>query len=164
VSIGWGIVGTGGVADRSVAPGIAKLPDGELVASVGSSLEKAQAFADKHGGRAYGTLEELAADPTVEIVYVATPNAMHADQVVALSAAGKHVFCDKPLATTVDDARRAVDACEQAGVKLGINFQTRHHAVMPEIKRAIAAGKIGEPAAKSSATSPPSERCASSHE
>jgi 1,5-anhydro-D-fructose reductase (1,5-anhydro-D-mannitol-forming) len=75
---------------------------------------------------------------------VATPNALHAEQVVAAAAAGKHVFCDKPLATSEPDARRAIEACRAAGVKLGVNFQTRQHRFVPEVKQALADGRIGQ--------------------
>lgn len=144
MTIGWGIVGTGRVADTSVAPGIAKLDDAELVGSVGSSPEKGRAFAERHGGRGYDTYEELLAADAVDVVYVATPNALHADQAVAAAEAGKHVFADKPLATSVEDARRAVEACERAGVKLGINFQTRHHEGIQDVRETIQSGGIGD--------------------
>jgi 1,5-anhydro-D-fructose reductase (1,5-anhydro-D-mannitol-forming) len=145
MSIGWGIVGTGSVAGRSIAPAIDKLPGAHLVGSVGSTPEKAERFAAEHGGRAFGNLDDLLGDDEVELVYIGTPNALHADQAVAAAAAGKHVFCDKPLATSPADARRVVDACESAGVKLGVNFQTRHHEGMRAIKDAIADGEIGDP-------------------
>lgn len=145
MSLGWGIVGTGGIADRSVAPALSKLDDGELVACVARVPEKGQAFAERHGGRAYGTYEEMLADDGVAVVYIATPNALHADQVVAAAEAGKHVFADKPLATSVEDARRAFEACDRAGVKLGINFQTRHHRGVAEVRDAIHGGEIGDP-------------------
>jgi 1,5-anhydro-D-fructose reductase (1,5-anhydro-D-mannitol-forming) len=145
MTIGWGIIGTGKVADSSVAPAIAKLADGELVAAVGRDPAKAAAFAAKHGGRSYDTLDELLADRSVDIVYIATPNSLHAEQAIAAARAEKHVFCDKPLATNVVDAGRVVDACEGAAVKLGVNFQTRHHQGMSEVKDAIARGAIGEP-------------------
>ena len=62
---------------------------------------------------------------------------------VAAAEAGKHVLCDKPLATTVADAERAVAACEAAGVRLGITFQTRNHEGMRDIRDLLAAGGIG---------------------
>ena len=143
MTLGWAVVGTGKIAGTAVAPAIGKLDDGALVASVGSNLEKSSAFAAAHGGRAYASYHELLSDDRVDVVYIATPNALHADQVVAAAAAGKHVFCDKPLATSAVDAQRAVEACEAAGVQLGINFQTRHHAGMADAKAALAEGRIG---------------------
>ena len=75
------------------------------------------------------------ADPAVDVVYVATPNAAHAAEVKAAAAAGKHVLSEKPLATSVEDAREAVEACKAAGVKLGVDrcaygmlHQTRRNA------------------------------------
>jgi 1,5-anhydro-D-fructose reductase (1,5-anhydro-D-mannitol-forming) len=145
VTQGWGILGTGRVADGSVAPALAQIPDAELVGCVSREYSKAQEFANRHGGRAYEHYSELLADDSVEIIYVATPNALHADQVVAAAEAGKHIFADKPLALSALDAARAITAAERAGVKLGINFQTRHHVGMAEIKQSIASGEIGEP-------------------
>jgi 1,5-anhydro-D-fructose reductase (1,5-anhydro-D-mannitol-forming) len=145
VTLGWGIVGTGRVADQSVAPALAQIDDATLIACVGREYAKAQEFASRHGGRAYEHYSDLLTDDSVDIVYVATPNALHADQVVEAAEAGKHVFADKPLALSARDAARAITASERAGVKLGINFQTRHHIGMADIRQSIVSGEVGEP-------------------
>jgi len=80
----------------------------------------------------------------VDAVYIATPNALHAGEVVAAAAAGKHVMCDKPLALSVADARRAVAACEKAAVRLGITFQTRFHDHFGRFREVIQNGSLGE--------------------
>jgi predicted dehydrogenase len=144
VTIGWGILGTGRVADTSVGPAVAACAGAEIVACASRDFQSALDFAAKHGGRAHESFEKLLADDDVEIVYIATPNALHAEQVIAAARAGKHVFADKPLALSADDATRAFVACEQAGVALGINFQTRHHEGMREIRDSIAGRFIGE--------------------
>jgi predicted dehydrogenase len=152
-TLGWGIVGTAGIADREMAPAIGKSSGSELVGVVSRDETRAREFAERHGApRALTSYEELLADPAVDIVYIATPNALHADQTAAAARAGKHILGDKPLATGVADARRAADAADAAGVKLGVNFQTRHHEVMPEIRKRIADGEIGD-ALSSSASS-----------
>ncbi len=144
-TLGWGIVGTAGIADREMAPAIGKSSGSELVGVVSRDETRAREFAERHGvPRALTSYEELLADPDVDIVYIATPNALHADPTVTAAKAGKHILCDKPLATSVADARRAAEAAEAAGVKLGVNFQTRHHEVMPEIRNRIADGEIGD--------------------
>lgn len=145
MTIGWGIIGPGGVADKWMAPAIARDPNSELVAVVSRDAGRAAAFAEKHGARSSGTdYAQMLANPDVQAVLITTPNAQHVEQVVAAAKAGKHVLCDKPLGTSAAEANRAVDACRQAGVKLGMNFQTRHHACFVEAKRVIDSGEIGE--------------------
>src|SRR6202049_458670 len=73
-----------------------------------------------------------------------TPTPRHADQVWAPAEAGKHVMCDKPLATSTAEARRAAAACEAAGVRLGITFQTRFHDAFVPCREAIQDGSLGD--------------------
>jgi 1,5-anhydro-D-fructose reductase (1,5-anhydro-D-mannitol-forming) len=142
--IGWGIVGLGRIADTAIAPAVTAAPNGTLAGVVSRDMAKAKDFAARHGAAsAYDDYRALLEDPAVDAVYIATPNALHADQVVAAAEAGKHVLCDKPLATTVADAERAVAACEAAGVRLGITFQTRKHQGMSELRQLLADGEIG---------------------
>jgi 1,5-anhydro-D-fructose reductase (1,5-anhydro-D-mannitol-forming) len=142
--IGWGIVGLGRIADTEIAPAVAAADNSTLAGVVSRDLGRAREFAARHGAAsAYDDYAALLADPAVDAVYIATPNALHAEQVVAAAAAGKHVLCDKPLATTVADAERAVAACREAGVGLGITFQTRRHEGMREVRELVAGGGIG---------------------
>jgi 1,5-anhydro-D-fructose reductase (1,5-anhydro-D-mannitol-forming) len=142
--IGWGIVGLGRIADTEIAPAVAAAANSTLAGVVSRTAAKAEEFAARHGAAAaYDDYAALLADPSVDAVYIATPNALHADQVVAAAEAGKHVLCDKPLATSVTEAERAVAACEAAGVRLGITFQTRNHEGMRDIRDLLAAGGIG---------------------
>src|SRR5262249_15317917 len=71
-------------------------------------------------------------------------NAQHAEQAVAAARAGKHVFCDKPMATTVADAERIVRECEKAGVRLGVNFHNRFMPCFIDTRKIIESGEIGE--------------------
>jgi 1,5-anhydro-D-fructose reductase (1,5-anhydro-D-mannitol-forming) len=145
MTIGWGIIGPGNVAERWLAPAITKDPNSELVALVSRDAGRATAFAAKHGARSSGTdYGEMLANPDVDVVLITTPNAHHVEQVIAAAAAGKHVLCDKPLGGNAAEAQRAVEACRKAGVRLGLNFQTRHHSCFEEAKRVIEAGEIGE--------------------
>ncbi|HUL28437.1 MAG TPA: Gfo/Idh/MocA family oxidoreductase [Streptosporangiaceae bacterium] len=141
----WGIIGLGRIADTEIAPAITTSPHGELRAVVSREQGRADAFAGRHGAaRALTSFRELLADPGVDAVYIATPNALHAEQVVAAARAGKHVMCDKPLALTVADARRAVSACEEANVRLGITFQTRFHDNFGRFREVVQGGSLGE--------------------
>src|SRR5579875_2562937 len=145
MALRWGIVGPGRIANDELAPAISKDPNSELVAVVSRDPDRARAFADRHGCRWAGTdYEGMLALPDVDVVLIATPNALHADQVAAAARAGKHVFCEKPLATTAPAARRAVDACREAGVTLGINFQTRWQQAFRDARHVIMSGEIGD--------------------
>jgi len=144
--LGWGIIGTGGFAGSATAPAIKALGDrGTLVAAVSRDRGRAEAFAKEHGARrAYTDYADLLRDPDVQIVYISTPNAQHAAQALAAAGAGKHVLCEKPLALTITDARRMVEAFERAGLKLGTHFQTRHHTAFVETKRLLDRRAIGD--------------------
>jgi len=114
-SVAWGIVGPGRIADTQIAPAIRELADHRLAAVASRDHGRAAAFAQRHGsGVPYDNYAALLADPAVDAVYIATPNGLHAEQVIAAAAAGKHVLCDKPLATSLADGERAVAACAAA--------------------------------------------------
>src|SRR5439155_15892468 len=83
MTLGWGIVGTGTAADRLVGPGVDADPESEIVAVVSRDQSRAEEFAGRHGARhAYTRYEDLLADPEVDIVYIATPNAHHASEAI----------------------------------------------------------------------------------
>jgi 1,5-anhydro-D-fructose reductase (1,5-anhydro-D-mannitol-forming) len=141
----WGIIGLGRIADTEIAPAITASPGGELYGVVSRDQGRADAFAKRHGAaRALTSIGELLADPATDAVYIATPNALHAGEVVTAARAGKDVMCDKPLALSVADARRAVTVCADAGVRLGITFQTRFHDHFDRFREVIQDGSLGE--------------------
>lgn len=145
-TLGWGIVGLGNIAASEIAPAIGSHPGSRLVGVVSRDLGRAQTFAEAHGAlTAYDDYARLLADPEVEAVYIATPNALHADEAIAAARAGKHVLCDKPLATGTAEAEQVLAACAEAGVQLGITFQTRYVQGMAEVRDVIASGEIGRP-------------------
>ncbi|MFG2074434.1 Gfo/Idh/MocA family protein [Nonomuraea maritima] len=114
----WGIAATGAIA-RVVGAAIVAEP-GMRVAAVGSrDLGRAEALAAELGAEsAYGSYEQLCADPAVDAIYIATPHAQHLQVAEAAIAAGKAVLCEKPLAATVDDAEKMVRLAREAGVFL----------------------------------------------
>jgi 1,5-anhydro-D-fructose reductase (1,5-anhydro-D-mannitol-forming) len=144
VKIGWGIVSTARIADEAVAPAIRG--SGATIVGVCSRDEgRARAFAERHDARhALTRYEDLLALPGVDAVYIASPNALHAEQVCAAAAAGKHVLCDKPLATDAGAAQRAVEACHTADVRLGVNYQARHNDAVVAARELVATGRIGD--------------------
>jgi len=142
--IGWGIVGLGRIANDEIAPAVTAAPNSTLVGVVSRDATRAAEFAARHGAAAaYDDYQALLSDPAVDAVYIATPNALHAEQVTAAARAGKHVLCDKPLATSIGEAERAIAECQAAGVHLGVTFQVRNYEGMDEIRKMLADGEIG---------------------
>src|SRR6185369_13395746 len=84
------------------------------------------------------------ADPRVHAIVLATPHSLHVGQITAVAAAGKHVWCEKPLALTLSEAERAVTACRNAGIVFALGNNKRCFASMRELKRAVAGGLIGD--------------------
>jgi len=101
-------------------------------------------FAERHGLVLSSSLDELLADGSVEAVVLATPHSLHADQIVAVAAAGKSVLCEKPLALTRGDAARAVEACQSAGVVLALGENHRFWPSARELHRIVGSGELGE--------------------
>ena len=93
-----------------------------------------QAFADAQQFRLAASYEALLADPTVDAVVLATPHSLHAREVAAAAAAGKHVFCEKPFALTKRDAETAANAAATAGVTLGLGYNRRFHPEMTKLR------------------------------
>jgi predicted dehydrogenase len=100
-------------------------------------------FAAQHRFDLSTELEEAVADPRVSAIVLATPHSLHPGQVAAVAAAGKPVFCEKPLALKKADALRAVEACRRAGVLLGIGTNKRFFPSMQELRRVVASGELG---------------------
>lgn len=142
----WGLVGPGRIAQTEIAPAISMVEGHELAVVVSRDRERADQFAKEHGaGRGATSYQEMLADDAVDAVYIATPNALHGEQVVAAAEAGKHVLCDKPLATNSADARRAAEACRKAGVQLGMMFQSRRFDGVEHVAGLVHDGVIGRP-------------------
>jgi 1,5-anhydro-D-fructose reductase (1,5-anhydro-D-mannitol-forming) len=143
--LGWLIIGPGRISDTQMAPGITASPDGYLRAVVSRDQGRAEAFAEKYGAEVATTDYAAAlADPKVDCVFIGTPNAQHPEQVTQALRAGKHVLCDKPLATTIAEAEKLLEVAAQTGRKLGTGFMSRHHPAHQEARRLLAEGAIGD--------------------
>lgn len=114
-----------------------------LVACAAPREESRAAFAAEFGGRGHETVEALAADPDVEAIYIATPHQMHAEHVVAAAEAGKHVLVDKPLAVSMSDGARMVDAAQAAGVHLIVGPSHSFDAPVQLAREIIESGEFG---------------------
>ena len=100
-------------------------------------------FAARHALHVSTDFERLLAEPGVQAIVLTTPHSQHADQIVAAARAGKAVFCEKPLALTRSDARRAVEACRRSGVVLGLGYNRRFWPSMLELSRIARGGELG---------------------
>jgi predicted dehydrogenase len=143
-SIGWGIVGTGGIA-TSFATDLALMPDASLVA-IGS---RDQSTADEFGARfdvphRHGSYAELVNDPDVDAVYVATPHPGHHDAALAAINAGKAVLIEKPFTMNANEASSLIDAARSRGVFLMEAMWARWLPHMVRVRELLAAGALGD--------------------
>jgi predicted dehydrogenase len=141
--IRWGILGTGGIANAFA--GDLPLVEGAELAAVGSrTAQAAEAFAQRHGiARAHGSWAALAADPDVDVVYVATPHAFHLDAALACLAGGKAVLCEKPMTLDLASAAQLVQEARARGLFLMEAMWMRCNPAVLRIAELIAEGAIG---------------------
>ena len=137
--VGIGFIGVAHVeALRRLGVGVAGV--------VGSTPERARAKAEAAGlGKVYESVEELAADPGVDAVHIASPNHAHADQVRSVLAAGKHVVCEKPLALAAADTADLVQRAAESGLVNAVCFNIRFYPANHQAMAMVAGGEIGEP-------------------
>jgi predicted dehydrogenase len=141
----WGILGTGRIA-RRFAEAVAGSAAERIVAVGSRSAEGAAAFARELGvPAAHGSYAALLGDPGVELVYVALPPSLHAEWCVAAARAGKHVLCEKPLATSLAEAEAMFAAAREHGTWLMEGFMYRFHPQTRTVERLLAEGAIGRP-------------------
>lgn len=140
----WGILGTGAIASELVE-GI-RLADGAELVAVGSrSAASAERFGERFAiPRRHATYDALVNDPRVDVVYVATPHALHQANTLMALAAGKHVLCEKPVAINAAQAREMIAAARTRGLLLMEAMWTRTLPLVVEIVRRIEAGEIGD--------------------
>lgn len=127
-----------------LADAVKRSGDGELVSCFSRGEEGRRAFAERHGCRAAETLEEFLADDEIEGVLIATSHQSHRQLIEAVAAAGKHIFVEKPLTTTVADGRACVEASEAAGVILQVGHQRRRTAANRRIRSMLDDGELGD--------------------
>lgn len=141
----WGILGAAKIAETAIAPGIVQSPNGMLQAVASRSIGKAQDFGKRFGAQvAYGSYEELLKDPEIEAVYNPLPNTLHKEWTVRAAEAGKHVLCEKPLASNTKEAQEMVDACRKNGVHLMEAFQFRLHPQITAVRKLLEEGSMGK--------------------
>ena len=143
--IRWGILSTANIAANAFIPAARRTQGAELVAVASRDPQKAADFAGAHQiPLALEGYQALLDNDTVDAVYNPLPNSLHAEWTLKAAAAGKHVFCEKPLATTAADAAAMVDACRDAGVLLFEAFVFLHHPQSKRLLDLVRGGSIGK--------------------
>ena len=141
-----GMIGAGGIARGAHQPGFAALPNVEIVAVADPADGRAADFARDFGvPHTYTDYHDLLAREDVDVVAVATPPVAHAQATIAALEAGKHVFCEKPMAMNVTEAQAMADAAERADRVLAIDFQTRFSPDAQRAHQLVAGGHLGAP-------------------
>ena len=138
-----GVIGCGKIAQVRHIPEYAANPDCELVAFFNPNRKRAEDMAEKYGGKVYDTAEELLADPTIDAVSVCAANYAHAELTIKALKEGKHVLCEKPMATTIEDCEAMVAAAQESGKFLMIGHNQRLAKAHVKAKELIDAGLIG---------------------
>ncbi len=136
--------GCGGM-QRGLLGGLKGCGGGELVAAIDSDLNAAQRMAEELGGQPFTSFQAALEVADFDSVFVATPGFLHADNVVEAFAAGKHVFCEKPMAFTVADCDRMIAAGEAAGKKLMVGHVLRYLPVFQKMLDLVESGEYGTP-------------------
>lgn len=141
----WGVLSTANIGVKKVIPAMQTSQLSPIRAIASRSLETAQRVAGELGiPVAYGSYEELLADPDIEAVYIPLPNHLHSEWTKAAAAAGKHVLCEKPIAMTSQEAGDMVEVCESSGVLLMEAFMYRLHPMWVKTMELVRSGAIGD--------------------
>jgi predicted dehydrogenase len=141
--LGVALCGLGSLSTEQIAPALLKTKLCRLAGIVTGTPAKAKAWQARYNIAAnsvysYETFERMAANPDIDIVYVVTPNALHAEHTIKAARAGKHVFCEKPMEISVERCQQMIDACATAGRKLGIAYRCQfepHHLELMRLAR-----------------------------
>ncbi len=146
--VGYAIVGLGNLSLNQILPAFGKCKESKVVALVSGDREKARKIATQYGVPEtalydYTTYDQLAANPAVQVIYIVLPNSMHAEYVLRGAKTGKHILCEKPMATTARDCERMIAACNAANVKLMIAYRQQYEPMNREIVKMVRTGALG---------------------
>jgi predicted dehydrogenase len=143
--IRWGVLSTANIGLKKVLPGMQKGEFTSVDAIASRDLAKAKAAAEMLGiARAYGSYEELLADPDIDAIYNPLPNNMHVPWTIKAAEAGKHVLCEKPISLTAAEAESLLAIQSRTGVKIGEAFMVDCHPQWIRLRELLSQGRIGE--------------------
>jgi len=146
--LGVALLGLGKYATDQLAPALQETTGCYLAGIVTGSPHKATAWKEKYdlppqNIYSYDNFDNIRSNPDIDIVYVVTPNALHADFVIRAAKAGKHVICEKPMAVSVEEADRMIDACMGAGVSLSVGYRLHFEPYNRQMMKLAATHKYG---------------------
>ncbi|HEV2351386.1 MAG TPA: Gfo/Idh/MocA family oxidoreductase [Terriglobia bacterium] len=144
--VGYAVVGLGRIAERAVLPAFRHSRGTKLVALVSGDEKKAARLAAKFGASDYYNYEDFSlclSHPHVDAVFIATANGTHAEFTERAAAAGKHVLCEKPMANSVEDCQRMIEACRAHHVRLMIAYRKYFDPASLALKKLVDGGKLG---------------------
>src|SRR5215472_9493414 len=143
--IRWGVLSTAAIGVKQVIPAMQLGRYSTVTAIASRDLDRARKAADKLAiEKAYGSYEELLADPDIDAIYNPLPNQLHVPWTVKIAEAGKHVLCEKPLSMTLDEAKSLREVRDRTGVKIGEAFMIRSFTQWLRLQELIRSGRIGE--------------------
>lgn len=137
-----GVVGLG-LAGFGVSPSIAAMPNMNLVAGADINPTALEAFRERYDARTYGSIEELCADPQIDTVWIATPNTLHCPHTVFAAERGKHVIVEKPMAISLAEAERMIEATEKNGVQFLCGGSRSSSSVVRKMREIVRSGELG---------------------
>ena len=148
--LGVALVGLGSLSTNQLAPALQRTTHCRLAGIVTGTPAKAARWQARYGipDRSvynYQTMERMADNADIDVVYVVTPNALHAQHTISAARAGKHVFCEKPMEVTTERCQAMIDECKRAGRQLGIAYRCRfepHHLECVRLTRAQVLGAV----------------------
>lgn len=141
----WGVLGAAKIATKKVIPAMQRGNFSAVTAIASRDIGKASAAAAELGiERAYGSYEELLADPNIDAIYNPLPNHLHVPWSIRAAEAGKHVLCEKPVGLDVGQVRELIAARDRTGVKIGEAFMVRSHPQWIRARDIARSGEIGE--------------------
>jgi predicted dehydrogenase len=147
--LGFALVGLGSLSTNQIAPALQKTKNCKLAAIVTGTPAKAVRWKAQYGIPDrniydYSTMERMADNPDIDVVYVVTPNGLHAEHTIKAAKAGKHVLCEKPMEVSSERCQQMIDACKAAGRQLAIGYRCRFEAHHKEMLRVAQEKEFGD--------------------
>ena len=142
----FGILGAARIAPMALIQPARRVAEAEVLAVAARDATRARSFARKHGiPRIHDSYDALLADPEIDAIYNPLPNGLHCEWTIKALRAGKHVLCEKPIASNTDEAQQMADAARETGRALFEAFHWRYHPLAARVKAIVASGAIGAP-------------------
>ena len=138
-----GVVGGGAIAQRRHLPEYAANPNAEIAGILDFNPERMEELCEQYGARPYASLEEMLAEPTIDAISVCTPNYTHADTTIRALRAGKHALCEKPMALSLEETRKMLEAERESGKILMLGHNQRLIKAHLKAHELIQDGAIG---------------------